>query len=64
MPCYDTGALLEMHLEKVVAPTGRPLVAYSEQVVEAQQLYYEYHYSRFPVNQLNHELYKAFHIAR
>ncbi len=46
------------HLEEFVALTGRPFGAYSEQVVETQNHYYERHYSRFLVNQLNHELYK------
>ncbi len=34
---------------------GRPLDAYSEQVVETQQHYYEPHYARLLVNPLNHD---------
>ncbi len=42
-------------LEEYVVLTGRPMSAYSEQVVEPQQRYYESHYARLLVNPLNHD---------
>ncbi len=39
-------------LEEYVVLTGRPRSAYSEQVVEPQQRYYESHYARLLVNPL------------